>query len=187
MAYFVAIYSLASFATGGLGLSQTQGAALQSILAAGQVVGRPLVGFALDKGGRVNMTMIAALITGGSCLAIWLPSKSFGVLVFFAFVQGLVGGTVWGAATPLAASVIGIKEVKSALGIFWLATVLPSLVAQPIAISLLDHSTQVLGWTGAEAYYISIGFCGGVGVLSAFLLYPCKLWLQGDARLFKIT
>jgi hypothetical protein len=34
LAYFIALYSLASFATSALNLSQTQGAALQSILAA---------------------------------------------------------------------------------------------------------------------------------------------------------
>jgi hypothetical protein len=51
MGYFIALYSNASYATDGLGLSQRQGAALQSILAAGQVLGRPLVGQALDMAG----------------------------------------------------------------------------------------------------------------------------------------
>ena len=186
IAYFVAIYSLASFATSGLGLTQTQGAALQSILAGGQAIGRPSVGFLLDKGGRLNMTMIAYLITGLSCLVIWLPAKSFGVLAFFAFVQGLFGGTVWSAATPLTARIVGIKEIRSALGILWIMLAVPALVAQPIAIALLNHM-QSTGKSGAQAYYVSIGFCGGMGVVSAGLLYPAKRWLQGDWKPFKIT
>ncbi|ORX40302.1 UM00103-like protein [Kockovaella imperatae] len=187
MAYFVAIYSLASFATSGLGLTQTQGAALQSILAAGQAIGRPCVGWALDKGGRINMTLSAYLITGLSCLVIWLPAKSFGVLILFALVQGLVGGTLWSAATPLTAKIVGVKELRSALGILWLALVIPSLVAQPIAIALLDHSERVLGRKGPEAYYISIGFCGGMGIASALLLYPAKRWIQGDWKVLKVA
>ena len=187
LAYFIALYSLASFATSALGLSQTKGAALQSILSAGQMIGRPLWGQALDKGGRINMSILCYLIVGGSCLVLWLPAKSFGVLIVFALVQGLTGGTIWSAATPVGAKVVGVQDLGSALGMFWLVLVIPALVGQPIAVALLDYSTGTLGRTGPEAYYISIGFCGGVGIVSAGMLFGAKRWLQGSWTVFRIT
>ncbi|WRT67573.1 uncharacterized protein IL334_004545 [Kwoniella shivajii] len=187
MAYFIALYSLASFATSGLNLSQTQGAALQSILSAGQMIGRPIWGYFLDTGGRINLTMICYIICGISSLAIWLPAKSFGVLIFFALVQGMTGGTIWSAATPVVAKVVGVKDLASALSIFWLILVIPALVGQPIAIALLDYSVSHLGRSGAEAYYISIGFCGGMALFAAGLLYGAKRWLQGSWKVLQRT
>ena len=69
--YFIALYSNSTFATQGLGLSQTKGAALQSILSAGQMIGRPIIGLSLDRFGRINVTMISTLISGLTCLCIW--------------------------------------------------------------------------------------------------------------------
>ncbi|WWC62320.1 uncharacterized protein I303_104916 [Kwoniella dejecticola CBS 10117] len=187
MAYFIALYSLASFATSGLNLSQTKGAALQSILAAGQMIGRPLWGYFLDTGGRINLTIVCYVICGLSTLVIWLPAKSFGVLVFYAIIQGMTGGTIWSVAAPLTARVVGIKDLASALSIFWLILVIPALVGQPIAIALLDYSQNKLGRTGAEAYYISIGFCGALAIFATGLLYGAKRWIQGNWRVLEKT
>ncbi|ODN95882.1 hypothetical protein L198_04501 [Cryptococcus wingfieldii CBS 7118] len=187
MSYFIAIYSLASFATHAIGLSQTQGAALQSILSAGQMIGRPLWGYFLDTGGRVNLSIICYIICGLSTLCIWLPSKNFGLLIFYALVQGMTGGTIWSAATPVAAKVVGVQHLASALSMFWLSLVIPALVGQPIAIALLNYSTDHLHRTGPESYYISIGLCGGMSIVSALLLYGSKRWLQGSWKLFQKT
>ncbi|WVF69389.1 hypothetical protein IAT40_004165 [Kwoniella sp. CBS 6097] len=187
MAYFIALYSLASFATHALNLSQTQGAALQSLLSAGQMIGRPMWGYFLDTGGRLNLTIICYILCGISTLAIWLPAKSFGVLIFYALVQGMTGGTIWSTAAPVTAKVVGVKDLASALSIFWIVLVIPSLVGQPIAIALLEYSTNHLGRTGAEAYYISIGFCGGLALFASALLYGSKWWLQGNGKVFVKT
>ncbi|WVQ80597.1 hypothetical protein IAT38_002702 [Cryptococcus sp. DSM 104549] len=187
MAYFIALYSLASFATHALHLTQAKGAALQSILSAGQAIGRPIWGYSLDTGGRINLTVVCYLICGLSTLAIWLPARSFGVLVFFAIVQGMTGGTIWSVAAPVTARVVGVQDLASALSIFWLSLVVPALAGQPIAIALLNYSTNSLGREGASAYFISIGFCGGLSVCCACLLYGSKVWLQGDWKVFKKT
>lgn len=185
MAYFIALYSLASFATAGLGLSQTQGAALQAILSAGQIVGRPGWGLVLDYGGRLNMTIVCYIICGLSSLVIWLPAKSFGLLAFFAIVQGLTGGTIWSAVSPVTKQVVGVQDLASALSIIWITLTVPALVGQPIAIALLDYSRNQLGRTGAEAYYISIGLCGGMAIFSAILLCGAKIHSQGSWRIWQ--
>lgn len=110
-----------------------------------------------------------------------------GVMVLFAIVQGITGGTVWSAASPISARVVGVKDLASAMSIFWLTLVLPALVGQPMAIALRDHSINALGRTGAGAYHISIGFCGGMGLASAILLYGAKWWLQGSPRIWQKT
>jgi MFS family permease len=133
------------------------------------------------------MTILCYILCGISTLAIWLPARSFGVLVFFAVVQGLTGGTIWSAATPVVARVVGVQDLASALSIFWLVLVIPALVGQPIAIALLDYSTTHLGRTGPESYFISIGLCGGMALFGAGLLYGAKRYLQQGWTLFRIV
>ena len=185
MGYFIALYSLASYATDGLGLSQMQGAGLQSILAAGQMIGRPLCGQALDLCGRLNMAITLSVVSGISCFAIWLPAQSFAVLVVFALIQGMVGGVVWSTVTPVATSTVGVKELGSALNVFWLSVALPALFAQPMAVVLLQHSRSALGKSGSDAYAISIVLCGALFTVAAMLLFGAKWWLQKSPRLFQ--
>ncbi|KAM0746000.1 UM00103-like protein [Meredithblackwellia eburnea MCA 4105] len=180
----VALYTLVSFATNGLGLSQAQGAALQSMLAGGQVIGRPLCGYLTDKGGRLNFAMILQVIAGLSCLVIWLPARSFGVLALFAWVQGLVGGTLWALVAPVTARVVSVRDMNSAMCIFWLSCAIPAQFSQPLAILLLNYSKHHLGRTGADAYLISIGFCGAAFTVSGLLMFGAKWHHQGNPRLW---
>jgi MFS family permease len=134
------------------------------------------------------MTILCYLLCGLSTLCIWLPARSFAVLAVFAFIQGVTGGTVWVASTPIGALIVGVKDLQSAMSIFWLVLVIPALTGQPIAIALLEYSRNKLGRDGAEAYYISIGFCGGVAVFSAALLYGAKRHVQkGSWRVWQKT
>jgi MFS family permease len=181
-AFFISVFSLASYATDGLGLSQTQAAALQSVLSVGLTLGRPLWGALSDRFGRLYVPAICYLIAGLSTFAIWLPARSFGVLVAFACVQGLVAGVVWSTATPVLASAVEYRQLEGGLTVFWTAMTLPSLFAQPIAISLIDMSKNRLGRTGAAAYSISIVLCGGMCLASAGMLYLVKRSLQKQKK-----
>lgn len=185
MAYFIAIYTLASYCTDGLGLTQKQGGAVMSILAAGQIVGRPVWGYALDRGGRVNMVIVSYLICGVATLAIWLPGRSFGLMALFGLLHGLTGGTIHSAATPVLTSIVGLQDLGSALAIYWVDLSIPSLVSQVLAILLVNYSRNHLGKTGADAYTISIGFCGALTFVGAFALYGSKRYLQGDFKVLK--
>lgn len=184
MSFYVALYSIAIFATDGLGLSQAQGAVIQSLLAAGLMVGRPLAGFVLDRFGRVNISIALSLLNGIACWAIWLPSRSFAVTAVFAIIQGGAGGVVWSAAAPVAASVVGVKHLGSAMAMFWLSLVVPVFVGNPLAVLLLQYSQAELGRTGPDAHAISIGFCGGLSAAAGLCLYGAKWHLQGSAKLF---
>lgn len=185
MGYFIAIYSVASYSTSALGMTQAQGGAIQYILAAGQVVGRPLWGFLLDRGGRVNMVILSYIICGVVTIGAWMPARSFGVMVFYAFVNGATSGTIHSAATPLATSVVGVEHLGSALAIYWLTLAIPNATAQPFAIMIVNYSKTHLNRTGPEAYQISIGFCGGLFLAGAIALLGVKHYLQGNWKLLQ--
>ena len=61
---------------------------------------------------------------------------------------------------------------------------IPILVAEPIAQALVDYSRDSLGRTGGDTYLISIGFAGGCYMASAVFMAGCKVWKQGNARIF---
>lgn len=185
MAYFITIYTLASYCTNALGLSQKQGGAVQSILAAGQIVGRPMWGYLLDRGGRTNMVILSYIIAGITTLTAWMLGRSFGVMAFYGFISGATGGTIHSATAPLSAAVVGLPDLASALAMYWLTLSIPNLFGQAFAIMLVDYSRDHLGRNGPDAYAISIGFCGGLYLAAAFALLGVKRYLQGDWKVFK--
>lgn len=144
-----------------------------------------MCGLALDKGGRLNVAILATLIAGLSCLLVWIQAHSFSTLAVFSVIQGSVGGTVWSAATPVAARAVGVVHVGSALAIFWLCIVLPVTFAQPIAIALVNYSRSRFGTEGPGIYLISIGLCGGLFCLSSGFLFGGKAALQNNFRVFQ--
>lgn len=176
MSYCICMYTIASYATGGLGLSQTQAAALQSLLAAGFLVGRPLTGLLLDLGGRINVAILLNIAAGISCWAIWLPARSFAPMAVFAIVQGCTGGAVWVAAAPVTVEMVGTARSGSALAIFWLAVAPSAAFSSPSAIGLLSYARDHLHKDGPEAYAISIGVCGGLFVLSSLCLCGARMY-----------
>ncbi|GJJ11710.1 hypothetical protein Clacol_005947 [Clathrus columnatus] len=208
--YILALYTTATYATLGLGLSQSQAATIQSVIAAGQIVGRPLSGFAMDKGGRFNIATLWTFIAGLSCFVIWMVSRSFGVLVFFSLIQGMFGGIFWSSCSPLTTEAVGLKDLGSALSILWLTIVPSCILAEPIAIWLLQASQRQLGiflpeenegkvtgttaggisgagsgdTRGAVVFEATIGFAGATFIVGSVLLYCAKRWKQGNWRLF---
>lgn len=185
MGYFMALYSVASYATDGIGLSQTEAAAAQSLLASGLMIGRPLTGLALDKGGRVNIALCANLVAGVTCWALWLPSRSFALLAAFSFLHGCVAGSVWSAASPVTAQIVGSAHVGPALAVFWHVTAAPAAVSSGIAHALLYYSRHTLGRHRAETYTISIVCCGGLYILSGLSLYGAKIYHQKSFGIWK--
>jgi MFS family permease len=94
LGYIVTIYSLSAFAIS-IGLTQSQGGIVTTILNLGTAVGRPFVGILSDRFGR--MTVVAALTTVNVVFvyAVWIPCDSFGLLIFIALVLGVTSGLYW--------------------------------------------------------------------------------------------
>ena len=74
----------------------------------------------------MNIATGLTFFCGFLCLICWIFATSYGVLVFFAIVSGMMAGTIWTTVGPVEAEVVGMKELPSALSITWLTLVLPS-------------------------------------------------------------
>ncbi|KAF8461808.1 major facilitator superfamily domain-containing protein [Gautieria morchelliformis] len=187
LGYILALYTLATYSTSGLGFTQAQGSSLQAILAVGQIVGRPIAGTVMDRFGRINVAAIITFISGLSCLVIWMFSTTYGLLAFFAVVQGMFGGIFWGASGPITTEIVGLTGLGSALSILWLTVAIPCTFAEPIAVWLLHYSQNHLHRSGADAFRSSIGFAGASFIVASLVLLGAKRWKQKNWKVFVKT
>ncbi|KAM6533687.1 hypothetical protein FALCPG4_006652 [Fusarium falciforme] len=162
MAYVVLLFSLSSYAVA-IGLTQHQGSIASALLNLGQAFGRPGVGVLSDKLGRFNVALAATFLSGFFCFVFWVFAKSMVALCFFAMVIGLVAGTLWATAAPLAAEVVGLGNMSSALGVLWLVLGPPTAVAEAIAVKLRDNETDKYPYLRVQmfagAMYVSAALC----------------------------
>ena len=116
-----------------------------------QFFGRPPIGYFSDSLGRINMAMITTFMAGVFALAIWIPAKSYGVLIFYSLIGGTLAGTFWCTVAPVMAEVVGLRHVPSGLNLMWLVITLPVTFSEPIALEIVAGTGSYLGtqlWTG---------------------------------------
>ena len=172
LGYVVLLYSLPHYAIS-LGLSSKQGSVVGAVLNLGLGVGRPLVGYYSDTWGRINMAALMTALCGLWCFAIWIPAKSYGVLVLFALLAGTVCGTFWGTVTAVTTEVVGLKRLPSSFGIICMALVLPATFAEPLGLQIVS----------ASGYVTSQVFVGAVFVLGAGCLCLLRAWKLTELEL----
>lgn len=153
--YITLLYSLSDYATS-LGLDRQQATNLVGILNLGTAVGRPVIGIASDRFSRTNTAAVLTALCGIICFALWLPAKTFGMMVVFAFICGAILGVFWmvssGTATvlgsfmltryaqtigPLCVEVAGLKNLPSLLSLSWCTVIIPT-ACKCSHLSLLD-------------------------------------------------
>lgn len=95
LGYMTVLYSLSNYAVQVAGLSQAQAGILTAVLNLGTGIGRPCIGFASDRYGRIEVAGILTFLNAVAIFAFWVPATSFGFLIFFAIVSGAFIGTFW--------------------------------------------------------------------------------------------
>ena len=177
LGYIILLYSLPHYAAS-LGLSHKQGSVIGAALNLGLGVGRPLIGYYSDTWGRINMAALMTALCGLWCFAIWIPAKSFGVLVLFALLAGTVCGTFWCCVTAVTTEVVGLKRLPSTFGITLTALVLPTTFAEPLGLQIVTSS----GYVSSQVFVGSVFLLGAVCVLllRAWKLTEVDLKSQGD-------
>ncbi|KAK5168845.1 uncharacterized protein LTR77_006154 [Saxophila tyrrhenica] len=93
--YMIILYSISNYAVQVAGLSQSQAGVLTAILNLGTGIGRPCIGLASDRFGRIEVAAGLTLFNGIIVFAIWVPAIDYGVMIFFAIVSGASLGTFW--------------------------------------------------------------------------------------------
>lgn len=172
LAYVVLIFSLANYAQS-IGLSASQAAIVSALFNLGQAFGRPPIGYFSDAVGRVNMAGLMTFLSGVFVLVIWVFAKSYGVLVFYALIGGSVAGTFWATVGPVAAEVVGLRDVPSALNLIWLVIVLPCTFSEPIALQIVD---------GTGGYISAQLFTGFMYVAAALCMLGLRGWKIGEVE-----
>lgn len=94
LGYIALLFSLPDFALS-IGLSSQQATNLIGFLNIGTAIGRPMLGFVSDKFDRVDVTAGLTFVCGLSCFAFWIPTQSYGLLIFFGILSGAVLGVFW--------------------------------------------------------------------------------------------
>lgn len=161
LGYFVLIFTLANYANV-IGLDASQAAWIPALFMLGQAIGRPILGWLSDLYGHIPVTSFMSLLCGIFCLAIWLNAQSFGSLIAFALVVGLVGGVFWVTTAPIIAQVVGLDNLPSGLTIMWVTLAIPSTFSSSIALEIFEETGK---YTGAQIFtgvtFIAAGFCIG--------------------------
>ena len=146
--YVSVMYSLSDFAVS-IGLTQQQGSVITGMFSAGVMIGRPTMGFLGDTIGRINLSIICTIGTALTCFFIWMFATSYRVMIFFALIHGMLrkkvlisgamSGVFWTMSTPVAAEVVGLQDLASALSLLWLlGTVIPTTRISHLSTVLVD-------------------------------------------------
>jgi MFS family permease len=105
LGYITLLFLLSDYAIS-IGLSRAQATQITAFLNLGTACGRPFIGVASDRFGRIEIAGVLTLVCSLDCLVIWLPSASFGVTVFFAPHQRCrFGGLLSGKSNSTEAAV----------------------------------------------------------------------------------
>ncbi|KAJ5924304.1 MFS general substrate transporter [Penicillium verhagenii] len=163
--YIALFYSLPNYATS-IGLTANQGSVAGAMLNVGMTIARPLVGYISDKFGRITVPALLTAFCSVVCLAIWIPAKSYAVLLVFALLSGMVCGTFWATITPVLAEVVGLGRMSRTFAITCLALVIPTTVAEPVALSLVQQS----------GYLHTQIFVGCMFLLGSWGLWTLRCW-----------
>jgi len=170
LGYVVLIFSLANYANA-IKLSASQASIVSALLNLGQGLGRPPIGYFSDTIGRINMAGMMTFACAVFTFAIWIPAKSYGVLILFALLGGTVAGTFWATAAPVAAEITGLKLVPSALNLLWLVITLPTTFSEPIALEIV---------AGTGSYIGTQLFVGSMYIAAATCLLFLRGWKIGE-------
>lgn len=129
--YVILFYTLANFATT-IGLLENEGAIVSTMVQVGSTLGRPLCGLVGDIYGPITVATFGYALSGILCLAMWIPARSYPVLIVFGFIEGLFIGSIFGIlSTGICTKTFGMKKMPIAFLNFW-AMVGAAGIASPV-------------------------------------------------------
>ncbi|KAL2257905.1 hypothetical protein VTK26DRAFT_8989 [Humicola hyalothermophila] len=172
LGYVIVVFSIADYANQ-VGFTPSQGSLAAAMFNLSQGIGRPFIGLASDRVGRINVAALGTLIAGLAALFLWIFAGSyFGGLIVYALF-GVFAGIVWPCVAPVGAEVVGLQLLPAALSIYWLVLVLPATFAEVIGLSLRT--------SGIDGYLNVQAFTG-----TMFIVSFMSLWLLRSRRLQKL-
>ncbi|KAJ2358598.1 hypothetical protein H4S01_006272, partial [Coemansia sp. RSA 2610] len=111
--YYAPYYYMPPYAQTVLELPGSWGANISSILNAGSIVGRIVIGLSADYIGPLNALLFSSALSTVAVLVFWLPFKSLGMLITSAIIFGFCSGSLVSLIPVITASLFGIKRLSS--------------------------------------------------------------------------
>lgn len=96
-----------------------------AILNAGGILGRIAPAYLSDKIGHFNLLFPAALLSGLSCVILWMLAKTMEVLMSFAAVYGFFSGAFVSLITPCIVAVSEPSEIGTRIGMLYTIISIP--------------------------------------------------------------
>ncbi|KAL2144992.1 hypothetical protein VTI28DRAFT_8221 [Corynascus sepedonium] len=173
LGYVIVVFSITDYAQS-VGFTASQGSLAAAIFNLSQGVGRPLIGFASDRLGRINVAGIGTLIAGLAAFFLWVfaAPRFAGLIIYVLF--GAFAGIIWPCVAPVGAEVVGLQLLPSALSIYWIVLVLPATFAEVIGLSLK---------TSGVGAYLNVQIFTGSMYTAAFV----SLWLLRSWKLQQLA
>lgn len=161
--YNLMLFSMSSYGTS-IGLTHQQGSSLTAVMNAAQVVGRPCMGLVADRFGRSNFSATVCLIIAILLYAFWINAKTFGAMMGFCVITGLIIGIGSSLAQPLAADVLAghLEQFPAAWSFVNIFIASFGLVAEVIALALVVK--------GSLHPYLHTQIFAGTCFIASFLL-----------------
>ncbi|KAJ2078233.1 hypothetical protein H4R24_004622 [Coemansia sp. RSA 988] len=156
--YFMPFYFMPSYVVVVIGQPSNWGANISSILNAGSIAGRLLVGISADYMGPLNALIVSTLMSTIAVLVMWLPFKSLEVMIAAAVVFGFFSGSLVSLVPVVTANLFGIKRIPSILGLLLISYMIGMLISSPVGGALLDKYGNGVDFTWLIVYN-GIFFC----------------------------
>ncbi|KAK0729417.1 major facilitator superfamily domain-containing protein [Apiosordaria backusii] len=167
MSYVIVVFSITDYAQQ-VCFSASQGSLAAAIFNLSQGIGRPLIGLASDRVGRLNIAGLGTLTAGVAAFFLWIfAGKSYPGLIIYALF-GAFAGVIWPCVAPVGAEVVGLSLLPAALSIYWLVLVLPATFAEVIGLMLRT--------SGVDGYLNVQVFTGVMYIASFVSIWLLRSW-----------
>ncbi|CAK9441513.1 uncharacterized protein LODBEIA_P53810 [Lodderomyces beijingensis] len=169
--YTLMLFSVSSYASS-VGLSHSQASVMTAVMNAAQIVGRPTMGLTADRFGRANFTGAISLVVSIMLYAFWINARTYGSLIAFSVVIGLIIGVGSSLAQPLAADSLEGELEKLPAGWSGICIFVSffCLVAEVIALSLVQKQSP-------RPYLHTQIFAGTCFFACFLLIFPLREFL----------
>ncbi|WWC90128.1 uncharacterized protein L201_005061 [Kwoniella dendrophila CBS 6074] len=125
-------------------------------------VGRALVGFVADQIGPLNTYILVFFCSGIIQFALWLTAKSFGGVLAFAIMFGLIAPGFSGILPQIIVQLFGPANLATNVGLILLSGAPGNLINGPIGGGIYDA-------TGRTTFKYTIMFGGAMQIAGAIL------------------
>ncbi|KAF9437680.1 hypothetical protein BGZ76_011592 [Entomortierella beljakovae] len=184
--YFAPLNLLPSYAVDH-GLSQSQGAMINSFLNGASFFGRFAGGIFGDRFGLVNLMLFCVATSALTTLVVWMFATSLPVLLVYVILYGLLGGGFISLLAPIAAEQYGTSSLTIMVGVIFGVNGLGSLTGTPIATSILSslgggelgNGESAADPSALNAYKGAIGFIGGIMAVGSLVFFYLRHRIGG--------